>query len=328
MKGQQLSKLIAYAFLGYIAALPLCHAHAANPLLLVMNKEQDLCQVSVQSPEDNKIDHWFSAPECPEDMVFDNAQRKAIFLQKDKYFTVEFKPDAAPAYYADAYKMPIDWSSETKTWVDQKTGNLRFAYVISSDGAGDSHAIVMEREATGHWKKLAEKSTTIEMADALGLGAVKEYMPENPDVFTLQDLVMDMTCAEQECMDRDNQRFKVPAKINKKIVAAVVQDDESGETMPTNISLGENEGFLAGAVFGDTMHWTGPVFYYSKAGSHEKAQYRDKQSLISAKNHYVLISQEYESTSATLYKSGMNGEPFLEYKPDALVVWLPAQMNW
>jgi len=338
-------------------------ASELTPRLLVIEKTPTACRFSFQWPDSQKNENWFSLPDClsaPEDLVFDVSNHRALVLSNDKYWAVDLKKESKPVFLSNAYEFPSkERLVASKTWFDKTNGRLRVGYLIEvpydekdnpdgnwirknfpmlgntwvskhEDGAGASSiAVVAELGSDNQWKQLATKQTTSQADGALGFGAVAAFMFEKTGVFSLLDLLMRATCSGQDCASQCPKFSKTVSEW----VAGNFKAEESDALAVSYVSMGDNDGLLAGVVFGDSYHWVKPLFYcqgdsQNICGIHNAVSVDVgdfDQISISKQSQYVLITKEYEGTSATLFKKG-SVKPAENYPSDAVVVWMPADI--
>lgn len=352
------------AIAGSAFAVSVAVADGKDATLILVEKKGKGCTFRFHFPAQNRIDDWFELPGCPsvtENLIFDPDKKRALVLRAGKYWSVDVKQNAKPAFFADAYPIEIQKNLLlTKTWFDKRSGTLRVAYLVELpiDSAGNptgdwvrkalpnlakpwpkngvatgvpAVALVAELQRDGSWKQLAAKPTGAEADGAPGLDVINSFVLPKARVVSLLDLLIAATCHAQACGTNPIALGKTTANWARKVFGTSTQPDEATFNY---VAFGEKDGLLSGVGFGDSYHWNTPIFFCTGAqedrcASHKELTFQkspvnifENQKGISTRPGYALITQEYEGTVAYLYKSG-SAKPIKIYTDDTIVAWMP-----
>lgn len=331
-------------------------------LVVDVDTAKEICSFKIDHLESGLTENWFQETKCTspstERIIFDFENKVAFAVpeSRGKVYKYEMKKDAVRTVFASTYPFPDRGPFEQKDWIDQKSGHLRIALLFNLEvnkgkvhtewvqkyfptafktwqkkypgGKGDpAVAVVAELEADGKWKEIIAKQTTIAEETSDGFSVVKEEMNERPHTFSIQNYLRSLTCEDSQCSDL-KRKPKLSAKASSWAKETFKEDTMMSITPYNYFPLSGADGILAGVEFGDSSHWVSPIFYCKgQAGNiceiHE-ATAKSEQStiLISAQSPYLLVSAEYESTSALLFKSG-SAVPIKKFSPNSMVMWLP-----
>lgn len=329
------------------------------PQLFVIEQSTSSCLLKIYKNSPDIVQTWTQLSKCPEKtefVIFDSPNNRLIVLQDGKYFTVEKKIGAEPKVLADAFKSPVEGEFYTKTWVDKKTKKLTVAYLIPvgqmkdnsegdelrksfpllkdswisahhSDGSNPegepSIAIVAQLDSdTGKWQSVAQEKTSCCADLAPGFEAVKEFIDEDPGVYSLNELLLKTTCQEQQC---DLSKLK-PSEDTANWIKQTFKEGE--EVLTAYMPLGSQSGFLFPTVFGDSLHAMGPIYFCQNECAKRTLIDSPKgvadfgQVSFSPKAEFMIVSTEYKGDDAKIYVAG-SSKPVLTFDSKSQVIWLP-----
>ncbi len=318
------------------------------PQLLFIDRVDSGCILKVI--KNGGFQNWTKLQWCPEpeNFIFDSARNRILFLQGDKYWTVEKKLGAEPKVLADAFKSPGK-GGFSKTWIDEKTKRLSMAelsvvgdpqnvpsnetlkktFPLLQDTWMNTHehtdgmpsvAVVAQLDEAGHWNILSEQRSGCCADLTPDFEPVREFIHEDKGILSLQDLLRNASCNVQPC---DTSKLKPSQETTDWISKTFeTRNNESVGYTP----MGANDGFIFKTDFGDSPHGVEPI-YYCKNDCAERILLESpltyiQQEALSPKAGFVIISQEYDGEYAKVWQSG-SSKPFMMFGHDSIIAWLP-----
>ncbi len=323
------------------------HVDPKMPQLLVLERVDSGCILKVT--KNGAFQNWTKLQWCPEEenFIFDSGRNRVLFIQGDKYWTVEKKLGAEPKVLADAFKSPGAGGS-SKTWIDEKTKRLSTARLIvvgnpqnvpsnealkktfpflqdtwmttheHADGM-PSVAVVAQLNETGQWNILSEQRSNCCADITPDFEPIREFIHEDKGILSMEELLKKTLCGQRVC---ESIEFKPSPETS----AWISNTFESDQDSPVGYKkMGANDGFIFQTIFGDSLHATDPV-YYCKNNCAEHVLVESlteiKQEAFSSKAGFVIISEEYSGNHAKVWQSG-SPKAFIIFERDSVAAWLP-----
>lgn len=341
-------------------------ASSSSQNLFLLEKDGKNCVAKIFNIDKKDSTTWFQTSGCPKALdhfIFDSVKRRAVFLHDGKYWSVDWKKNAKPESFSEAYKLPAakDLISSS-SWMDRETGNLRAGFLVEfphelksstrnqwwfskfpnltqeiaakkeMNPGIPSVAMVVELGADNKWKELGAKLTTSQSDVALGMRVMDDLMTEKIGTASAQDLLMKDTCARQDCV-ATNLNFSAATKewIQKTFKSA--EPEESAPIEPPTYGyhrLSDHDGFIFNIALGDTYHAVPPVFYCQGSANklcetQETTDLAEQQLSFSGKAPYAVISEEYSGLQTRIYKSGSK-KVYHSFDQKTIVVTLPEEL--